>query len=109
MDSVDFTTLPLSSKARIIWGFIWRFILNSLVAMVVAGLLGALIGFFVAVSGLTQSTVVTATLGAVTGLCVQIFFLYFYVRWLLSSRLGTYRLKLVHADDEQISANAVQG
>jgi hypothetical protein len=97
MNPLDIKELPLSSKARICWGFFWRSIVAALGSALGGGLLGGIAGFLLALAGIPKAVVpvVGGLLGAVCGA----FFLYLLVRWLLSSRLGSFRLVLIHADE----------
>lgn len=100
MAPIDITTLDLGRKIAICWSFLWRGVAITLGSMLAGGLLGGLLGFLLAVTGMArvsgpQLVQVAGTLvGGLTGL----FFMYLYVRWLLTSRLGRYRLLLVPAD-----------
>ena len=49
-----------------------------------------------AISGLTGLG--ASAVGGLAGLVDGCFFLYLYVKWILSSQLGPYRLQLVHND-----------
>ena len=96
MNPLDIKELPLSSKARICWGFMWRGIAMTIGSMLCGGLLGGIAGFGLALVGVPKAApVVGGILGAITG----IFFIYLFVRWLLSSRIGSFRLALVHAQE----------
>ncbi len=98
MNTLDIKELPFSSKARICWGFFWRGIVVTMGSALCAGLLGAIAGFILALIGATKAsvTVVGGVLGTLSGL----FFLYLLVRWLLSNRIGDFRLVLIHAEEK---------
>jgi hypothetical protein len=94
MNALDIKVLPFSSKARICWGFFWRSIVIAIGSALSGALLGAIAGFALAFLGVTKGiAVVGGILGAVCGA----FFLYLLVRWLLTSRIGNFRLVLVNA------------
>ncbi|MCG2578052.1 hypothetical protein LZ012_13740 [Dechloromonas sp. XY25] len=97
MNILEIKELPLSSKANICWGFFWRGILVTLGSTIVGALIGGVIGFIFAIMGVPKS-VGTAVAG-MAGLVSGAFFLYLYVRWLLSSRLGGFKLVLVYAHE----------
>jgi hypothetical protein len=96
MNAIDIKNLPLSSKASICWGFFWRGIVASLGSALCGGVLGAIAGFILGLAGAPK---VAAAVGGVLGLGCGAVFLYLLIRWLLSSRLGSYKLVLVNAND----------
>lgn len=98
MNKLDIKALSLSSKAAICWGFFWRGMLITLGSLVCAALLGGLLGAMCAVLG--ASAQMTSALGSLLGLLSGALFIYFYVRWLLSARLGSFRLVLIHAQEQ---------
>jgi len=98
MTKLDIKALSLSSKASICWGFFWRGMVVTLGSLVCSALLAGVIGAICAVFGFSAS--VTSALGSLVGALSGAVFLYFYVRWLLSARLGRFRLVLVHAQEQ---------
>jgi len=99
MNPIDINSLPLSSKASICWGFFWRGLVASLGSALCGGVLGGIAGFIFGLIGVPKAA---AIVGGVLGLGCGAFFLYLLVRWLLSSRLGSYKLVLVPAADDKI-------
>lgn len=99
MNPIDIRHLPLSSKASICWGFFWRGVLASLVSALCGGLLGGIAGFILSLIGVPKAAAAT---GGVLGLVAGVVFLYLFIRWLLSSRLGSYKLVLVDANDTTV-------
>ena len=77
MTPIDFKELTTLSQAGIVWGFFWRCIATAL-------------------GGIARSAI--PMIGGLLGLLTGLFFFYLYVRWLLVSRLGAFRLVLVLAD-----------
>jgi ABC-type amino acid transport system permease subunit len=98
MNTLEIKELPLSSKASICWGFFWRGILITLGSTICGALIGGVIGFLFAMLSFPKSA--GAVVSGIVGLASGAFFLYFYVRWLLSSRLGNFKLVLVHAHEQ---------
>ena len=96
MNPLDIKELPFSSKARICWGFFWRGIVITLGSALCAGLLGGVAGFILGVAGLSKAA---PAVGGVLGLVSGAFFMYLFLRWLLSSSLGNFRLVLIHAQE----------
>jgi ABC-type amino acid transport system permease subunit len=96
LNSIDIDNLPLSSKASLCWSFFWRAIVTSLGSAVCGGLLGGIVGV---IFGLAGTPKVAVAVGGVLGIGCGAFFLYVFIRWLLSSRLGRYKLLLVNTDD----------
>ena len=105
MRTVNIATLGLGAKAGICWSFFWRGMLvtagSMLVGALLGGILGAILGFGMAAAGLPKGSgmgliqLAGGGVGVLSGFC----FLYLYVRWLLTSRLGGYRLLLVSASE----------
>lgn len=95
MDGLEIKELPLSSKARICWGFLWRSLLVSVGSGVCGGLIGGLISVAGAALGFAKPGLQVA--GGAAGVVCGAFFVYFYVRWLLAARLGDFKLVLVRA------------
>ena len=99
MEVVDISSLPFSSKAGLCWSFFWRGLVIGLGSALAGGVLGFVIGFVSALAGLPIEVI--RIVGGLAGLIAGCFFLYVYVKWLLSTRLGTFRLQLVR-DDRQV-------
>jgi membrane associated rhomboid family serine protease len=97
MNQLEIKTLPLSSKAAICWSFLWRSVVVAIGSGVCGALIGGVIGFVFAALGMPRSSV--SIVGGLAGLLTG-FFLYVFVRWLLSSRLGRFKLILINASDE---------
>jgi len=98
MNPLEINELPLPAKAGICWGFFWRGISITLVSAICGALIGGVIGFVFAMLGLPKT--VGPVVAGIAGLVSGAFFLYFYVRWLLSARLGDFKLVLVHAHEQ---------
>ena len=96
MNTLDIKKLPFFAKASICWGFFWRGIVVSLASGVCAGLLGAIIGFVFVLAGVPKATM---GVGVLLGTLCGFLFLYILVRWLLTSRIGRFRLVLVSASE----------
>ena len=86
----------VATKALICWSFLWRGIAIGIGSALCGGLLGGIAG---AVLGLTGLFKAAPFVGGLLGALCGFVFLYFYVRWLLTSRLGQFRLLLVHAEE----------
>jgi len=97
MNPLDIKELPFSSKARICWGFFWRGIVITLGSTLCGALLGGVAGFILGFAGAPQAA---APVGGLLGVVTGAFFIYLFLRWLLSSRLGNFRLLLVHAQEK---------
>lgn len=104
MNKLDIKALSLSSKAHICWGFFWRGMVITLGSLLFSALLGGVIGAVCAVFGF--SAPLTSALGGLMGALSGAVLLYFYVRWLLSARLGQFRLVLVHAQEPALVMTA---
>ncbi len=96
MNALEFNELPFLSKLRICWGFVWRGLCVTLGSTVCGALLGGVIGFVFAMLGFPKT--VAPLIAAGFGLLIGLGFIYLYVRWILSTRLGQFRLKLVPAE-----------
>jgi len=104
MNAVDFRTLTLDSKLAITWSFFWRAIVIGFASMVSSGIAGGIVGFIVGmvlgIAGLPIEWIQVAggLIGLALGILFGFLFFLLYVQWLLSSRLGRFRLSLVRAD-----------
>ncbi|MEO7255841.1 MAG: hypothetical protein ABIZ64_16575 [Casimicrobium sp.] len=96
MNPIDIKALPFSSKASICWSFFWRGIVITVASTLCAALIGGILGFLLGFGGFGKAVPIV---GGVLGLMVGIYFLYLFLRWLLSSRLGSFHLVLVQADE----------
>ncbi len=96
MTPIDFKELTTLSQAGIVWGFFWRCIATALGSALCGALLGGIVGFVLGISGIARSAI--PMIGGLLGLLTGLFFFYLYVRWLLASRLGAFRLVLVLPD-----------
>ena len=105
MATINIRDLSFGAKARICWSFFWRGIVMTVGSMltgaILGGLFGAILGFGVGAAGLSPQSIkgVGQILALAVGIGIGFLFLYIYIRWLLSSRLGNYRLVLVSAED----------
>lgn len=102
MNELEIKELPLPAKVGICWGFFWRGICITLASSLCGALIGGVVGFLFALLGIPKSAA-TAVAGIV-GLACGGIFLYFYIRWLLSARLGGFRLALLYAHDRPLAA-----
>ena len=93
---IDVRSLPFTSKAGLMWSFFWRGIMVTIASSVAGGLVGGLTGFVMGLARLPIEMIQVA--GGIAGIAVGCFFFYLYVQWLLTSRLGAFRLQLVRAD-----------
>lgn len=98
MNPIDFTSLPLSSKAIICWGFAWRGMVITLASALCGAVLGGIGGFICGFIGVPGAA---AIIGGVLGLGCGVFSLYLLIQWLLSSRMGSFRLVVISAEDKQ--------
>lgn len=100
--------LSFSEKAQLCWAMWWRGAAVGVITTLISALLGALLGALLATVG--------APLGAITLICGVVGFvpgavgLYFYLSWLLRSRLGgRWRLVLVDELDESVKGKLIEG
>ena len=96
MNPLNITELSLSAKAGICWSFLWRGLLITVGSSVCGGIAGAIVGFIL---GLAGADAVVPVIAGLLGIAVGVLFIYVWVRWLLSSRLGQFRLMLVRAEE----------
>ena len=114
--AVDIREIGFGAKVALCWSFFWRGFLVSvgsiLAAGLAGGLLGGIVGFAFAFAGLSRQGIAGTSLviGGAVGLATAFVSLYLFIRWLLGSRLGSYRLILVPAGDRSaFQATAVSG
>jgi GYF domain 2 len=93
---IDVRSLPFTSKAGLVWSFFWRGIMITIASSVAGGLVGGCIGLVMGLAQLPIEMIQVA--GGIAGIAVGCFFFYLYVQWLLTSRLGAFRLQLVRED-----------
>lgn len=104
MNRLQITRLPLAAKFQIAWSFMWRGVAITVASMmcggIVGGIFGGVFGFGSSLAGVSVATAmpVLQVVGGIMGLMIGLFFVYVYVRWMLSSRLGKFRLILVLAE-----------
>jgi hypothetical protein len=101
MNPLVFQELSLSAKASICWGFFWRGIVATLCSTVCGGLIGEVVGLVLGAIGIPIAIeiAIEKVIASVLGLAVGAIALYLFLRWILASRLGSFRLVLVSADD----------
>ena len=102
--SLNIADLSLSSKVKVTWSFVWRGLVAAIASTLSGGIVGFIVGGFMggffSVNGtlspdlIKYIQIVCGSLGVVVG----VIFYYLYVKWLLTSKLGAYRLLLVAAD-----------
>ena len=68
----------------------------TIASSVAGGLVGGCIGLVMGLAQLPIEMIQVA--GGIAGIAVGCFFFYLYVQWLLTSRLGAFRLQLVRED-----------
>jgi len=95
MQPIHFPTLDFGLKIALCWSFFWRGVVITLGSMIAGGLLGFVLGFVLALVGVSRGAV--TAVGGLSGIVCGFGAFYFYVRWLLSSKLGAFRLQLVKA------------
>lgn len=98
MEIIQIKELPFFSQARICWGFMWRGLLTTIGSAISGAIVGGIAGFFLGIFGASKNSI--AATGFILGFLCGLVFLYVYVRWLLSSRIGSFRLLLARADKE---------
>jgi hypothetical protein len=96
---MNFETLDFGGKASLCWSFFWRGMLITIGSMLVGAILGGLAGFLIGMVGGRSAIGFAQWVGGALGILSGCVFLYLYIRWLLSSRLGRFRLVLVSAAD----------
>jgi hypothetical protein len=96
LNIVEFGSLPFPAKAALAWSFFWRTVVTTIASSFLGGILGAIIGFVLGFVGFPIGAIQFA--GGLLGLGVGLACFFILVQWLLTSRLGKFRLKLVRAD-----------
>jgi hypothetical protein len=100
MNEISIENLEISNIIKIWWGFMWRAILTTIGSMLVGGALGWLFGVITGfigslIDGTQEMVVIIATAGGILGLISGIYSFYLYLRWLLTSKFGNYKLVLI--------------
>lgn len=91
---VRINTLLFTSRASLTWSFLWRLLLVGLGSASVSAVLGATIGYSLTLAGCPLW--IGQLVCGIAGMGVSVFFLYLYARWVLTGRLGAYRIRLVN-------------
>lgn len=100
MQEIKIADLGFSEKARVTWAFFWRALVitigSTLSGTLLGGVFGFVVGIIVSANGGTKESIVTISKigGGTLGLFAGLFFFYLYIRWLLASKLGNYKLVL---------------
>lgn len=83
---------------RVWWSYLWRNLLMIVAAMLVGGIVGAVLGGVLGVLGVPLETIklIVAPIGAVIGLALSIFPIY----WILGKDFGSFRLILVSTSSQ---------
>jgi ABC-type amino acid transport system permease subunit len=109
MTGLKMRELPLRSQLALWWSFVWRGAVVTLGSTVLGGILGAVFGTVMGIVGSMHGIPTTETVrisqigGSILGGCGGLLLSYVFLRWLLSTRLGQFRLLLVHVSE--LSAN----
>ncbi len=98
MNTLDINDLSFSSKAQICWGFFWRGIAITIASTLCSALIGGITGVVLALIGAPKGAV--TIIGGVLGLSCGMYFIYLLVLWLLTTRIGNFKLVLTHAEEE---------
>ena len=94
MSPLNIAELPLSSKVSIWWSIYWRGIFITFGSAFCGGSVGFIVGLILRSTGLRNiAPTITGTIGFAIGSA----FFYVFIRWLLSARLGKFRLVLIRA------------
>ena len=110
MNAIDFKALPVAAKVAITWSFFWRALLIGIASTLCSGLAGGIVGFMMGMvlgaAGFPIEAIqfFGAILGFVIGVTIGFLFFMLYIQWLLSSRLGQFRLLLVRANEGALPA-----
>lgn len=100
METHELRTLGRGDRVRICWGFFWRAVLTTVASSACGFLAGGVVGFLLALMGLPPEYLgVAQVMGGLAGVVVAFCFLWIYVHWLFSARIGKYRLRLVDASE----------
>ena len=105
MNLTSLNGLEAADHRRVLAGMLWRSILVVIAAnitgVIVANLIGVALGHFMVDLGqpASQTQVVLLAVGAATvSIMVSAAFILLYVRWLMSTRFGEYRLSFVRGE-----------
>lgn len=102
MNLTSFNGLEPADHRRVLAGMLWRSILVVIAAnisgVIVANLIGVALGYFMVDFGQPASqtqVVLLAVCAATVSILVSAAFVLMYVRWLMASRFGEYRLSFI--------------
>ena len=103
MEACDLKELKDKDWLALTWGFIWRSFLVSLLSVALGAALGFLfsLGFGKLLESMGRNVedyrLMLQVLGVTEGLLLGFASTYFYIKWLLKSKIGGFRLQLVRA------------
>lgn len=84
--------LSFGERVALTWSLFWRASVVGVLSMIVSGLIGFGVGYALAAAGFSLATVQVA--GVIIGLANGLGSWFVYVWWILSARLGKYRLEV---------------
>lgn len=97
---VDLDSIPSRDQIKVFWGYIWRsyvaWVASFVAALIVAVLAGILLGLFGPVAGIPKANLhkTGQIIGFVLAILAGWYFTWHFVRWILKTHIGRYRLLL---------------
>jgi hypothetical protein len=99
--AAEVADLEWTEWAGIVWSFLWRNTVTTVGTVLASALLGVAagvaVGAGVSLGGGSLASIrgPIKVLSAAVGVSAALFFYYVWIRWLLTSRIGSFRLVLV--------------
>ena len=97
-------TLRPDEWLRLVWGFFWRALSVTVLAAATAGAVGFVIGLLIGLVmvgiglDVNEYGLMLNVIGGLIGLLIGFCTYYIYIRWLLKSKMGPFRLQLVRCE-----------
>ena len=101
LHKVSYQKLPWEEKVTIMWGWFWRSVVVTIGTATAVGIFLALSMAFFKMLNSDVSPAILAFVGLVMGLAMTIVTIHPLIAWLLSTRIGRYRLLLCETRHDQ--------
>lgn len=104
IELVDLDALPTQDQFTVYWGFLWRSLVMSLATFLVTFVLSMIAAVFLGLIGLVSGfgsdgfSTSQKAVGVIAGIGAGLALTWHFLRWLLQSRMGRFRLLLGRED-----------
>jgi hypothetical protein len=109
MSDCDFESLARRESITLMWGFCWRALSIGAIVFTCGAVIGFIFGFVVGMIlsavglDVIQYKLLIQIPVGLFGLTIGFCSYYYYIRWLLRSQIGSFRLRLIRTESVQSS------